>query len=260
MSIIQYYNKSKPYLDLVQRTETAQQSEKKNYSFKLEKNEPYDDDQLVDNDGKIIIFDISDFNTSDETEAENNNFYTKYLENFINNNLEQKKTPFIFFIKTNEHYYLYVYNNKTIQKRPGTSSSHSQLNTNKNYIEIKVNKGEKKDDKYTSTISTLLKHSHDGGHRSYRSHRSHRSHRSYHGQGGNLDLIIPDGDGLYDLYNSTDPSRQPVNTECELMVKYVTTNFDKIKLYLEIESNDKLKAFIEKLKLPSFFDKKLSNI
>lgn len=224
-----------------------------NYIYKLIKND--DDNILTDSDGNSIIFEIKFDTTEDLSEQE---FYNKYLKNIIDNNLEpeDKGKDFIFNVKPNNNYYLYVYkfNDKKIQKRMGTSGLSSvTLDINKSYRivnEKNYNTGS------NVTILNANKHSQDGGRR----HRSHRNHRSYHGHGGNestSDLIPGENHGLKALYD--DPDKEKTPEVLELMGIYVKNNFDKLKLYTEINNNEKLKNFINIFLIKEYLESKKSN-
>ena len=88
-----------------------------NYIYKLIKKD--DDNILTDLDGNSIIFEIKKFDHSEDSSEQE--FYNKYLKEIIDNNLEpqDKNKDFIFNVKANNFYYLYVYifNDKKIVKR-----------------------------------------------------------------------------------------------------------------------------------------------
>ena len=225
-----------------------------NYIYKLIKKD--DDNILTDLDGNSIIFEIKKFDHSEDSSEQE--FYNKYLKEIIDNNLEpqDKNKDFIFNVKANNFYYLYVYifNDKKIVKRTENGMISSvNLDKNKSYTVVNENN-------YNTgsnvTILNANKHSQDGGRR----HRSHRSHRSYHGHGGNestSDLIPGENHGLKALYD--DPDKEKTPEVLELMGIYVKNNFDKLKLYTEINNNEKLKNFINIFLIKEYLESKKSN-
>ena len=227
-----------------------------NYIYKLIKKD--DDNILTDLDGNSIIFEIKKFDHSEDSSEQE--FYNKYLKEIIDNNLEpqDKNKDFIFNVKANNFYYLYVYifNDKKIVKRTENGMISSvNLDKNKSYTVVNENN-------YNTgsnvTILNANKHSQEGG-RSGRSGRSHHSY-NYRGHGGNgstSDLIPGENHGLKALYD--DPDKKKTPEELILMTNYVKNNFDKLKLYTEINNNEQLKNFINIFLIKEYLESKKSN-
>lgn len=220
-----------------------------NYIYKLIK-DINDNYILTDSDGNSIIFEIKKFDPSEDSSEQE--FYNTYLKEIIDNNLEpqDKDKNFIFNVKANNFYYLYVYNDKKIQKRMGSSGLSSvTLDKNKSYTVVNENN-------YNTgsnvTILNANKHSQDGGRR----HRSY-NYRGHGGNGSTSDLIPDENHGLKDLYNNPDKEKTP--EELILMTDYVTNNFDKLKLYTEINNNDELKNFINIFLIKEYLESLESN-